>query len=96
MVASIGDDHLWVDEIAVSSKSRYKIANFKIAIEICYQVTGKGFKRFSIDKQVLLQMALSLTKAINSSKLLHTSSGSGSVIPCSASARLYISSIVCF
>ena len=44
MVASIGDDHLGVDGIPVSSKGRYKITNSKITIEICYQVTGKGLE----------------------------------------------------
>ena len=48
---SIGDDDLWVNGIASSSKGRYKNLNSKITIEICHQITGKGFERFSIVEQ---------------------------------------------
>ena len=50
-VVSIGNDDIWVDGIASSAKGRYKSINSKICIELCHQITGKGYERFSIAEQ---------------------------------------------
>ena len=47
---SIGNE-IWVNGIASSSKGRYKNINSKISIELCHQITGKGYERFSISEQ---------------------------------------------